>query len=208
KRKKTKGKRDEDLKNIPVNVIPHKLTDKQLTQIFGKDNWKELPEEVYKRLTFHPAVFEVEEHHVSVYAGKDNETIVRADRPTDLLRNSIVTPSLASAIMNAKYVNAIPLYRLEQEFKRAEVNISRQVMANWVIRCAERYLSLVWDRLHQELYRSPVIQADETPVLVNKDGRSAGAKSYMWVYRTGKMYDAAPIVLYEYQKTRNQSHPR
>nr|WP_054743276.1 transposase [Cellulosilyticum ruminicola] len=93
--------------------------------------------------------------------------------------------------MNAKYVNAIPLYRLEQEFKRVEVNISRQVMANWVIRCAERYLSLVWNRLHQELYRSPVIQADETPVLVNKDGRSAGAKSYMWVYRTGKMYDAA-----------------
>lgn len=35
--------------------------------------------------------------------------------------------------MNAKYFNAIPLYRLEQEFKRAEVNISRQVMANWVI---------------------------------------------------------------------------
>ena len=110
--------------------------------------------------------------------------------------------------MNAKYVNAIPLYRLEQEFKRAEDNISRQGMANWVIRCAERYLSLVWDRLHQELYRTPVIQADETPVLVNKDGRSAGSKSYMWVYRTGKMYDAAPIVLYEYQKTRNQSHPR
>ncbi|WP_157047889.1 IS66 family transposase, partial [Cellulosilyticum ruminicola] len=56
------------------------------------------------------------------------------------------------------------------------------------------YLSLVWDRLHQELYRSPIIQADETPVLVNKDGGSAGVKSYMWVYRTGKMYDAAPIV--------------
>ncbi|MBP2032800.1 hypothetical protein J2Z42_001474 [Clostridium algifaecis] len=30
----------------------------------------------------------------------------------------------------------------------------------------------------------------------------------MWVYRTGKMYDASPIVLYEYQKTRNASHPR
>lgn len=208
KRKKTKGKRDEDLKNIPVEVVAHKLTREQLTEIFGKDNWKELPEEVYKRLTFHPAVFKVEEHHVAVYAGKDNETIIRADRPVDLLRNSIVTPSLAAAIMNAKYVNAIPLYRLEQEFKRAEVNISRQVMANWVILCAERYLSLIWARLHQELYRSSVIQADETPVLVNKDGRSAGSKSYMWVYRTGKMYDASPIVLYEYQKTRNQSHPR
>ena len=30
----------------------------------------------------------------------------------------------------------------------------------------------------------------------------------MWVYRTGKMYTDASIILYEYQKTRNASHPR
>ncbi|NLN05352.1 MAG: transposase, partial [Clostridiaceae bacterium] len=109
--------------------------------------------------------------------------------------------------MNAKYVNAVPLYCLEQEFKRHDVHISRQVMANWMILCAEIYLSLLWDRLHFELKKCSVIQADETPVLVNKDGRSAGSKSCMWVYRTGKMYEAPPIVLYEYQKTRNTSHP-
>lgn len=52
------------------------------------------------------------------------------------------------------------------------------------------------------------MQADESPVCVNKDGRKAEAKSYMWVYRTGKMYTECPIVLYEYQRTRNTSHPR
>ena len=30
----------------------------------------------------------------------------------------------------------------------------------------------------------------------------------MWVYRTGRMYTERQIVLYEYQKTRNASHPR
>ena len=30
----------------------------------------------------------------------------------------------------------------------------------------------------------------------------------MWVYRTGVMYTGQQIVLYEYQKTRNASHPR
>ena len=30
----------------------------------------------------------------------------------------------------------------------------------------------------------------------------------MWVYRTGRMYTECQIVLYEYQKTRNASHPR
>ena len=53
-----------------------------------------------------------------------------------------------------------------------------------------------------------VIQADETPCLVNRDGRKAGSKSYMWVYRTGFMYNKKPIILYEYQLTKNASHPR
>ncbi len=30
----------------------------------------------------------------------------------------------------------------------------------------------------------------------------------MWVYRTGKMYQDKPIVLYEYQPSRNADHPR
>ena len=210
KRKKQKGKREEDLHDIGTETIPHELTGDQLTEFFGKDGWKRLPDEIYKRLTFTPASFKVEEHHVAVYAGagKDNQTFIRADRPMDLLRNSIVTPSLEAAIMNSKYVNAIPLNRLEQEFARNDVHIGRQVMANWTIRCAERYLSLLWDYLHRELYKCSVIQADETPVLVSKDGREAGSKSYMWVYRTGKMYGAPPIILYEYQRTRNTSHPR
>lgn len=207
KRKKAKGKRNEDLKNIPVNIIEHTLSEEELRTIFG-DSWKRLPDEVYKRLQFHPATFEVDEHHVAVYAGKDNQTIVKADRPMDLLRNSIVTPSLEAAILNSKYINAVPLYRLEQEFLRNDINISRQVMANWTIQCAERYFSLLYDRLHSELYRCHVSQADETPVLVSKDGRAAGSKSYMWVYRTGKMYHDPPIILYDYQKTRKTDHPR
>ena len=62
--------------------------------------------------------------------------------------------------------------------------------------------------LHMKLYGFHVIQADETPVLVNKDGRAAGSKSFMLVYRSGYMYSDMQIVLYEYQRTRNASHPR
>jgi hypothetical protein len=110
--------------------------------------------------------------------------------------------------MNGKYVNALPLNRIEKEFLRNNINISRQVMANWMIRCAERYLSLLLHRLHEEYLKSPVNQADETPVLVSKDGRSAGSKSYMWVYRTGNLSHAPPIIIYDFQRTRNADHPR
>lgn len=207
RKKKQKGKREADLKDFEVEIISHELDEEQLKEIFG-DKWKRLPDETYKRLKMKPATYIVEEHHVAVYAGTDNQTIVKADRPKDLLRNSIATPSVVSAIINAKYVNAMPLYRIEQEFKRNEVNLSRTVMANWVIQCSEKYLAVMYDYLHEMMYDFHVIHADETPVKVSKDGRSAGSKSYMWVYRTGKMYETTPIVLYEYQKNRVADHPR
>lgn len=37
--------------------------------------------------------------------------------PAYLLRNSLVSPTLLAGIWNAKYVNAQPLYRQEQEFR-------------------------------------------------------------------------------------------
>ena len=206
KRVKEKGKREEDLKDLPVKIIEHTLSAEVLEKTFGT-KWRRLPDEVYKRLTFHPATFEVEEHHVGVYCGTDNQTIIKADRPVDLLRNSIVTPSLEAAILNYKYVNAMPLYRLEQEFLRQEIKISRQVMANWTIKCSERYFSLLYDRLQKELLKQKHLQADETPVMVSKDGRAASSKSYMWVYRTGKMNTSPAIILYDYQRTRNSTHP-
>ena len=75
-------------------------------------------------------------------------------------------------------------------------------------RVGEEYLSVLYDHLHSLLYRYHVIRADEPPVLVNRDGRSAGSKSYMWIYRSGHMYPEKQIILYEYQRTRNASHPR
>ena len=207
-RRKKKGKREADLKDLPVEVIPHTIPEAKLQEIFGSVGWKQLPDEVYKRVRVQPAVYTVEEHHVAVYAGKDNQTIVKADRPRELLRNSILTPSLGASIMNAKYVNGLPLYRISQEFQRNDIHISRQVMANWMIQCADRYLGPLYDYLHNRMYHFHVLQADETPVKVSKDGRPANSKSYMWVYRTGKGYSDTPIILYEYQKTRKADHPR
>ena len=67
-------------------------------------------------------------------------------------------------------------------------------MASWTIECADRYLSVMYDWLHEQIYSYHVLQADETPVIVTKDGRHAGSKSYMWVYCTGKMYRDKPII--------------
>lgn len=205
---KAVGKKDADIKDLPVNVINHYMTEEELTEEFGENGWKQLPDAISKRYRFIPAKVEIDEHHVGVYASKKDGRILKADHPKALLHGSLVSPTIAAAIINGKYVNAIPLYRLEQEFSRYGLTITRQNMANWMIRLGESYLAVLYDYLHQKIYDYHVIQADETPVLVNRDGRSAGSKSYMWVYRSGHLYADKQIVLYDYHKTRNSSHPR
>ena len=208
RRKKKKGQRKEDLSRLPKRIENHELTKEQLKAIFGENGWKRLPDEVYSRVEYQPAVKEVVEHHVAVYAAKKNDvdTIVRADRPAHLLRNSIATPSLVAAIMNAKYTNAIPLYRIAQDFEQNDMILGRATMANWVIRCSERYLSLVYDRLQKHLRSQTIIQADETTCQVTKDGRPSDAKSYMFVYRTSEHCKEKPVILYQYGKTRSKSN--
>ena len=208
KQPKRKGKKESDLSGLTVRRIDHYLSEEELEIEFGVNGWKQLPDAISKKYHFVPARVEVEEHHIGVYASKTDEHMVKADHPKALLHGSLVSPSLGAAIINGKYVNAVPLYRLEQEFQRYGLQITRQNMANWCIRLAEEYLSILYDHLHEELYFYHVIQADETPVLVNHDGRKAGSKSWMWVYRSGHLYQDRQIVLYEYQQTRNASHPR
>lgn len=205
---KSVGKKEQNFSALPTNRIDHYMTNEELTAEFGEKGWKQLPDAIAKRYKFVPAKVEVDEHHIGVYASKTDGHMVKADHPKRLLHGSPVSASLAAAIMNGKYVNAVPLYRLEKEFERYGLAITRQNMANWMIRLGEEYLGVMYDYLHTLLYAYHVIQADETPVLVHRDGRPAGSKSYMWVYRSGYLYLDKQIILYEYQKTRNSSHPR
>ena len=115
---KKKGKKDQDLSGLPTERIDHYMTEEELIAEFGKNGWKPLPDAISRRYRFIPAKVEVEEHHIGVYSDKKDDHMVKAKHPKGLLHGSPVSPTLAAAIMNGKYVNAVPLYRLEQEFKR------------------------------------------------------------------------------------------
>ena len=208
KPKRPSGKKEADISKLEVvKTTPYYLSEDDLNAEFGTDGYKRLPDEVIKRYYFIPAKVGIEEIHVGVYAGKKTDKVIKAKFPAYLMRNSLVSPSLEAGIINAKFVNAVPFYRIERDFEANGLDITRQEMARWTIATAERYLSVMYDYLHKRMYDYHVLHADETPVLVNKDGRPAGSKSYMWVYKTGRLHEK-PIVLYEYQKTRNASHPR
>ena len=205
---KTAGKRTADLTGLPVIPVEHKMSNDELTAEFGENGWYQLEDEIYSRYRFTPMKIEVEEHHVGVYKSRKDNHFKKADHPAYLLRNSLVSPTLLAGIWNAKYVNATPLYRQEQDFNRMGIAIDRTDMARWTIQCAERYISILYDYLHREMYKYHLLQADETPVRVTKENRSDGSQHYMWVYRTVRNESGGQIVLYEYQPTRRADHPR
>ena len=211
RRKKATGKREEDLEGLPARVFDHRIPDDELARLFP-NGYKELPDEVYKRLHIIPETFIVDEHHVHVYASKDNDgTIVKAPRPVDLFRNSIATPSLVASILNGKYNNALPLERQSKAYKSNGINLSTNTMANWVIKSSDAYLSLLYERLHQLIYQNHVIHADETPVKVMRIDNARiknGKKTYMWVYRNRVTDHTHPIVLYDWQPSRRTDQPR
>lgn len=211
KKKKAKGQREEDLRDFPEDIIPtHTVSREVLDAFYGEGNWRQMPSETYKRLRHEPESWTVEVHTVDVFVGTDGEhqdEFMRGDRPKDLFRGSIATPSLVASILNVKYVNSAPLHRIEQEFSRNGVNISRQTMSNWVIGSANRYFTPLVECMKKELLKLPVTQSDETPTQVIRDDRNPGSKSYMWVHRSGEFYTERPVVIYEYQKGRNHELP-
>lgn len=208
KRKKQKGKRDEDIRGVEVIVEPAiELSEAELKELFPY-GYKRLDDEVYRDLEYIPAVFKVHEHHIAVYAGKRDTGIVKANRPERLLKNSLLTPSLAAGVMDLKYVQHLPLNRISEDFKRKDVNLSRQVMAGWMITITDRFLRPVYRELHRKLLTAKLVHCDETPFTLIHNGKSPNSRSYMWVYHTGPGYGCPPVYVYQYQGGRNQDIPR
>lgn len=132
--------------------------------------------------------------------------IKKALTPTSLMNHSLASPSSVANVMYQKYVNSVPLYRQEKDWEQMGISLSRATMSNWVIRCSQDYLIPVVEHLRKELLSRDIIHCNETPVQVLKEeGKKPQTKSYMWLYRIGND-DKSPVVLYDYQPSRNGNH--
>jgi len=135
-----KGKRGENIKDLPVEVIEYTLPEGEQTCPACGEELHVMSKEVRKELTIVPAKVKVIEHVNYVYGCRNCEKnnietpIITANAPKALLPKSMVSAELMAYIMSQKFVNAMPLYRQEQEFKRLGVTLSRQNLSNWVIK--------------------------------------------------------------------------
>ena len=155
KRKKRSGKKEEDLSSFETTeVIEYKLTGADRYCPDCNTKYKVVTKETVKRLKFIPARFEVMEEVTFVYSCPKCGAMKRPEKTPSLLKGSVATPSLVAGIMNAKYVNGMPLARQEREFARYDLNLSTKTMANWIIQCAGRYLQPLYDLMKEELWSS------------------------------------------------------
>lgn len=201
------GKQVKDLEAIPKKMLDCTLPEETLKQLFP-DGYSELPTSDAKPLLeYTPAQFQQIIYRIHVYKGKDG-TIVRAPHPERLFNNSLATPSMVSATMNAKYINSVPLERFSDELKKYDVILSREVLATWMIRASDRYFFPLYGLMQERMIQSAsLIHCDETPFVLVNNGRGPGSKDYMWVYHTGPSYGSPPVYLYQYCPTRKTENP-
>lgn len=154
--------------------------------------------ETTKTLKFVPAHFVVVEEVTYVYSCPDCGKMERPEKNNSLLKGSIASPSLVAGIMNAKYVNGMPLARQEREFARYDLNLSTRTMANWIIRCAQRYLQAVFDLMKEEFLGYRYIHCDETRIQVlDEPDQGPSTQNWMWVYMTDEYSGHHRMVLFE-----------
>ena len=209
RRKKRRGKKEEDLSSFETTeVIEYKLTGTDGYCPDCNTKYKVVTKETVKRLKFIPARFEVVEEVTFVYSCPKCGAMNRPEKAVPLLKGSVATPSLVAGIMNAKYVNGMPLARQEREFARYDLNLSTKTMANWIIQCADRYLQPLYDLMKEELLRSKYLHGDETRVqVIDEPDQKGSTQNWMWVYLTDEYSGSPRMVLFQYERTRAGYHP-
>ena len=196
--------------NIPVEVEEHHLVgDDLLCPVCGEE-MEIIGKDTRETLKIIPAQVIVRRDVYYRYKCKacekesDESLIVKTPRDTSVYPGSYASPEAIAYLMTEKYVMGSPLYRMEAEFNRQGIPLSRQTMSNWVIYAANHWLKPIFEELHRRLLKQDIIHADETTlkVISVKDRQ----KCYIWLYRTGKFAEH-PIVLYEFAESRANDYP-
>ena len=134
--------------------------------------------------------------------------LIRIPTENALIPKSIASSSLLAQIILDWSRMHLPLYRQESDPNRFGFALSRQTMSNWIIDVAQTHLRRVYEYLCKQLKSYRYQNCDETYYSVSLDERGSGAKSFIWVHRSGELADVPQIVVYCYEKTRGADHLR
>lgn len=142
----------------------------------------------------------------AVFQDEHNERkIISAPLPLHPLGKAVASINTLAYVIIAKYLDSLPLYRLEKILARYGGSVTRTTLANWLIRLSDQLMPLI-NLMREHQWQGNVIQADETRVQVLKEpGYSPSGDKWMWVTRGGPPEE--PSILFDYDPSRSQAVP-
>ena len=163
-------------------------------------------DDITEELEYKPAVFFVNQYIKPKYACPccSEQGVTMASMPPRPIEKGIAGPGLLAYILVSKYVDHLPLYRLQQMFQRYAIYINRSTMAGWIGQLCV-YLEAIYEQMYRQLIEeSFVIQADETTLKVLDDTvKDKCALGYLWPYVGDQK-----LVVFEFQDSRSRDGPR
>jgi len=138
-------------------------------------------ESVSEKLEYEPASFVVIQTARAKYACPQcHEGVVEAPVPPQALEKSLAGEGLLAHLVVSKYVDHLPLHRLEGIFAREGIDLARTTLCGWVADVATA-LTPIGDQLRREITAASYLQTDDTSVTVlGDDGGSF--KGRLWTY--------------------------
>jgi transposase len=107
----------------------------------------------------------------------DNLQAVQAPLPPPPIPRSTVDAGLLAHVFVCKWIDHLPLYRLESILGRLGWDVSRSTLCDQMLACA-KLLTPLYDLMCRRVRGSFVLHADDTPVPLLNPRRTA----YAWVY--------------------------
>jgi len=165
RRKRKSRQRGIDISSLPVKKVIHDIDNKSCPECGAL--LRKIGENKRKELVYHPARYEVIEHIQYVYTCDrcDREAvqspIYKAPMKEPVIYKSFASPSRLSYIIDNKFNKALPLYRQEVMFNQMGLKLSRQTMANWMIKLHDEYFRTIASHMHKVLLKSQYLHGDE-----------------------------------------------
>lgn len=165
--------------------------------------------EVAEQLEYFPANFKVLKHVRHKYACAKceyegyNPHIAAAPKPPQPIDKGLPGPSLLAYVVTSKLGDHLPLYRLENIFRRQRVEIARSTMCAWMAAAGKLVKPLV-ALMIARIKLSRAIHTDDTTVPIQSPGQKQCRKGRIWCY----LGDAAhPYTAYDYTPNRKRDGP-
>lgn len=192
----------EHLERVEVRHEPETCTCNQCQSELVK-----IGEDISEQLDVEPARFFVIRHIRPQYACRACETVQAAPVAPAVIDSGLAAIGLLVWVIISKYLDHLPLYRLEQIALRQRVPLARSTMCEWIGRIGVSLEPLA-DRLVELLLKRASLHADETPVQQLDPGKGKTKKAYLWAYRSNDLDEGPPIVVFDYQTSRSGQHAR